>query len=132
LRLKASSCLLTVVQGGEHYSLAHAGDSAAPCAFHEGCGLVRRYGSHAVDGLEAIRRENKEYPSMLRHRLKGLFGACLTFALLSCSFLAAEASAQNPTDPATLHVTLVKTKPGKSAAWRDTQRDLLHHYQKSA
>ena len=69
---------------------------------------------------------------MLRRSLNSLPLACLTIALLSCSFLAAPAAAQNPTDPATLHVTLVKTKPGKSAVWRDTQRDLLRHYQESA
>jgi hypothetical protein len=66
---------------------------------------------------------------MLQHPLNG---ACLTIALLSCSFFAAPAAAQDPTDPATLHVTLVKTKPGKSAAWRDLQRDVLPRYYKSA
>lgn len=69
---------------------------------------------------------------MMRRSLNSLPGACLTLALLSCGLLAAPAPAQNPTDPATLHVTLVKTKPGKSAVWRDMQRDLLPRYYKSA
>lgn len=65
---------------------------------------------------------------MSRYGLNGLLGACLTLAL-SCGPLAAPAAAQNPGDPATLHVTLVKTKPGQDQAWSDAQRDLLHCYE---
>lgn len=68
---------------------------------------------------------------MSRHSLNGLLGACLTLAL-SCGPFAAPTAAQNPTDPATLHVTLVKIKPGQDAVWRDAQGDVLHRYYESA
>lgn len=67
----------------------------------------------------------------MRRSLNGLLGACLTLAL-ACGICAAPVAAQNPTDPATLHVTLVKTKPGQDAAWRDAQRDVLPHFYQSA
>ncbi len=70
---------------------------------------------------------------MSYHCFDRLFGACLTIGLLSCSVLVTDATAQlNPTDPATLRVTLLKLKPGQGAAWRDMNREVLHKYWEDA
>lgn len=70
---------------------------------------------------------------MSYHCFDRLFGACLTVGLLSCTVMVTDATAQlNPTDPATIRVTLLKTKPGKGALWRDMQREVLHKYYEDA
>lgn len=70
---------------------------------------------------------------MLQLRWNRLFGTCLTVGLLSCGLFVAEATAQmNPTDPATLRVTMIKAKPGHGAAVRALQRDVMLNYHKKA
>ena len=68
---------------------------------------------------------------MSRNSILSSFSACLIVGLLACAALSPAASAQiDPTAPATIRVTQIKTKPGYGNVWRALQRDVMMPFYK--